>query len=338
MATMQQRRPAPRRQPPPRRRSSAHGAAGRLVGVAAVVAVLAGGAWVAVTEVAPSSSVVVVERCTATGDGGEGAGYDLAPDQAGNAALITALTQQRGMPARAATIALATAVQESKLRNIAYGDRDSLGLFQQRPSQGWGTEAEIQDPVYSTNAFLDVLAKVDGYADQPITVVAQRVQRSGFPDAYADHEPEGRAYASALTGYSEAALTCRLRPVGDTSAQAAGESGYWPRTQPVVDAFARERGSGVPVAPSDEGAGALIGSPVSAGATASEEQQRVGWSAAQWAVAHAADLQVVAVGTDGLQWRRDRPDEGWVAVPEEDAARLAPAGAAVVLVGGGREE
>ncbi|MGQ7297806.1 hypothetical protein [Quadrisphaera sp. KR29] len=335
MATVQQRRrPAP---PPPPRRGGGHRAVGRFVGTAAVLAVLAGGAWVAVQQVAPSSTVVV-ERCTAVGGEGDGATeHDLAPDQAANAALITAITQQRGMPARAATIALATAVQESKLRNIAYGDRDSLGLFQQRPSQGWGTEAQIQDPVYSTNAFLDVLARVDGYADAPITVVAQRVQRSAFPDAYADHEPEGRAYASALTGYSPAALTCRLRPVPDSSAQAAGQDGYWPRTQPLVAAFGRERGTGVPIAPTDEGAGALIGTPATGGA-ADDAQRRTGWSAAQWAVAHAADFQVVAVGTDGKQWRRDRPDDGWTDVPEADRERLAPAGAAVVLVAGGRFE
>ncbi|WP_425468294.1 hypothetical protein [Quadrisphaera granulorum] len=308
-----------------------------MVGTAAVLAVLAGGAWVAVNQVAPSSTVVV-ERCTAvSGEGAQRTEYDLAPDQAANAALITAITQQRGMPARAATIALATAVQESKLRNIAYGDRDSLGLFQQRPSQGWGTPEQIQDPVYSTNAFLDVLIKVDGYADEPITEVAQRVQRSAFPDAYADHEPEGRAYASALTGYSPAALTCRLRPVPDSSAEAAAADGYWPRTQPLVDAFARERGTRVAIAPADEGAGALIGAPVSRGAV-EDAQRRTGWSAAQWAVAHAADFQVVAVGTDGKQWRRDRPDDGWVDVPEADRARLAPAGAAVVLVAGGRVE
>ncbi|MBC3761501.1 hypothetical protein ACUN7V_06695 [Quadrisphaera oryzae] len=336
MATVQQRRRRPPPPPPRRRAGGGHRVLGRLVGTAAVLAVLAGGAWVAVQQVAPSSTVVV-ERCTAV-SGDAATPYDLAPDQAANAALITAVVQQRGMPPRAATIALATAVQESKLRNITYGDRDSLGLFQQRPSQGWGTAAQIQDPVYATNAFLDVLQKVDGYADAPITEVAQRVQRSAFPDAYADHEPEGRAYASALTGYSPAALTCRLRPATDSSAETAAANGYWPRTQPLVDALARERGTGVPVAPTDEGAGAVIGTPVAAGATPDDAQRRAGWSAAQWAVAHAADAQVVAVGTDGRQWRRDRPDDGWVDVPQADRARLAPAGAAVVLVAGGRAE
>ena len=117
---------------------------------------------------------------------------------------------KRGLPARAATIALATALQESKLRNLDYGDRDSLGLFQQRPCQGWGTEEQILDPVYATNRFYDALVKIDGYQDMPITEVAQEVQRSAFPEAYAEHEQEGRLLASRLTGHSPAGLSCRL--------------------------------------------------------------------------------------------------------------------------------
>ena len=126
----------------------------------------------------------------------------LDPSQARYAGLITAIAVQRGMPARAASIALATAYQESDLRNLDGGDRDSAGLFQQRPSQGWGTLDEVRDPVHATNAFYDALAKVDGYEQLEITVAAQEVQRSGFPDAYADHEADARALASALTGNS----------------------------------------------------------------------------------------------------------------------------------------
>ena len=120
-----------------------------------------------------------------------------------------------GLPARAASIALATAYQESKLRNLDDGDRDSLGLFQQRPSQGWGTEKQMLDPDYATNAFYDALAKVDGYREMEITEAAQAVQRSGLPEAYADHEEDARALASALTGNSPAgrsAATCPATP------------------------------------------------------------------------------------------------------------------------------
>src|SRR5699024_6562435 len=108
------------------------------------------------------------------------------------------------------TIAVATAIQESKLRNISYGDRDSLGLFQQRPSQGWGTEEEILNPFYSTNRFYDALVQVRGWEDGVVTEVAQEVQRSAFPDAYGDHETEGRVLASSLSGHTQAALVCRL--------------------------------------------------------------------------------------------------------------------------------
>ena len=111
------------------------------VGVGAVAAALT---WL-VPDRASSTCAVVIDDVR----------QRLDADQADNAALITAVTVRRELPARAATIALATAVQESKLRNIDYGDRDSLGLFQQRPSQGWGTPEQVTDPVYSTNAFLD---------------------------------------------------------------------------------------------------------------------------------------------------------------------------------------
>ena len=88
----------------------------------------------------------------------------LTATQARNASLISAIAVRRGMPAHAATIALAAALQESKLYNLRGGDRDSLGLFQQRPSQGWGTPREILDPVHATNAFYDALDQVPGYA------------------------------------------------------------------------------------------------------------------------------------------------------------------------------
>ena len=157
------------------------------------------------TSVGP---LLTSEECTATVDGKE---VTLSVEQAENAALITAISVQRGMPARAATIALATAYQESKLYNIESGDRDSLGLFQQRPSQGWGSPEQVLDPYYATNAFYDELAEVDGYDSMRVTEAAQEVQRSGFPEAYADHEADARVLASALTGNSRHAFSLRAR-------------------------------------------------------------------------------------------------------------------------------
>ena len=154
--------------------------------------------------------------CQATASGKT---FAFTPEQMGNASIITSVALKRGLPARAATIALATAIQESGLRNLDHGDRDSVGLFQQRPSQGWGSVAEIMDPIYSAGAFYDALVKVKGYEDMPITEVAQEVQRSAYPTAYADHEDEGRALASTLAGHSPAGLACRLPdPSGPASA------------------------------------------------------------------------------------------------------------------------
>ena len=112
----------------------------------------------------------------------------LNDEQRQNAATIIGVARQKGAPPRAWLVALATAKQESDLRNIPYGDRDSLGLFQQRPSQGWGSPAQVLDPVYSTTIFLDRLLQVPNWDRLPVTVAAQTVQRSAFPDAYAKWE------------------------------------------------------------------------------------------------------------------------------------------------------
>ncbi|MFD9372010.1 hypothetical protein ACFWA6_30535 [Streptomyces sp. NPDC060020] len=126
--------------------------------------------------------------------------YEMSPEQAANAATIAAVGVAKGLPDRAVTIALATAMQESALRNLDHGDRDSLGLFQQRPSMGWGTPEQITDPVYSAGIFYDHLVDVPGYSRLPLTVAAQKVQRSGFPQAYAKHEPDAIVLTAAFGG------------------------------------------------------------------------------------------------------------------------------------------
>ncbi|WP_327411246.1 M23 family metallopeptidase (plasmid) [Streptomyces sp. NBC_01281] len=109
-------------------------------------------------------------------------------EQEFNASVITNVARSRGLPPRAAVIGVATAIQESMLRNIRHGDRDSQGLFQQRPSQGWGTVAQVTDPIYASNSFFKRLTDVDKWQTKPLTQAAQNVQRSGFPDAYAKWE------------------------------------------------------------------------------------------------------------------------------------------------------
>ncbi|QYJ02452.1 hypothetical protein KUV85_08870 [Nocardioides panacisoli] len=244
----------------------------------------------------------------------------LQREQAENASLITAIARQRGMPARAASIALATAYQESDLYNIDHGDRDSIGLFQQRPSQGWGTEEQIMDPVYATNAFYDALAKVDGYESMVITEAAQEVQRSAFPGAYADHEDDARAIASALTGNSPEALTCRAPSSVDSADATLTSSGLTPRAETirreVQERFGDQQVGGF--APGGVSEGHMEGSAHYDGRAVDvffrpvNERNKVrGWAMAQYFVANAERLQVSTVIYDDRIWTARRSDEGW---------------------------
>ncbi|MEU6024979.1 hypothetical protein [Micromonospora sp. NPDC047134] len=119
---------------------------------------------------------------------------DLDDEQVANTKAIIAATKKNGMDERAAVVSIATALQESKLENLGHlGDRndhDSQGLFQQRPSSGWGTVEQITDPEYSTTAFLKGLKQVDGWQDMPLTKAAQTVQVSAYPDHYAQWEQQ----------------------------------------------------------------------------------------------------------------------------------------------------
>lgn len=244
----------------------------------------------------------------------------LSTEQAENAAVIAAVGVRRGLPARAVSIALATAFQESKLRNIDYGDRDSVGLFQQRPSQGWGSPRQLLDPVYATNAFYDALEKIDGYRDMRITEAAQAVQRSGFPEAYEDHAPGARALASALTGYSPGAFTCVV-DAPDVEEEAEGAGGLTPRADRVRTDVERVFGD-LPMggfAPGGVETGHMDGSahydgraldiffrPVNAA------NRREGWAVAHYLLAHAPRLEIAHVIFDGRIWASGRRSEaGW---------------------------
>ncbi|MFF4767423.1 C40 family peptidase [Streptomyces sp. NPDC001255] len=126
-------------------------------------------------------------------------GLDLPEVQVPAAQTVVATGVSLHVPARGQVVALATAMQESRLRNLAGGDRDSVGLFQQRPSQGWGTPDQLHDPVYASRAFYQALLKVPGWQQLTVTQAAQRVQRSALPDAYARWEPLATALQKAIT-------------------------------------------------------------------------------------------------------------------------------------------
>jgi cell wall-associated NlpC family hydrolase len=122
------------------------------------------------------------------------------PEQMGNARVIVEVGRERGIGETAMVIALMAAMTESGLRNLPYGDRDSLGLFQMRPSQGWGTPEQILDPRYSANKFYEVLLTVPGWQSMPPGAAAQAVERSAHPDRYATHEQAAREVLGALDG------------------------------------------------------------------------------------------------------------------------------------------
>jgi hypothetical protein len=157
------------------------------------------------------------DRCEATA-GGRTTTVD--PEQARNAAIIAGMSIKRGLIARAASIALTTAYQESGIRNLDYGHADSLGLFQQRPSKGWGTTAQIMDPWYSTNQFYKTMVRIKHWQTKDINNVAQAVQRSAYPEAYRKHVDKARTLASSLTGETPASFTCVV-----SSPKAADASG-----------------------------------------------------------------------------------------------------------------
>ena len=290
----------------------------RAVTVGAVVALGAAATVVVLVDRGGVPPILGTSGCTAEVDGHT---VEVDLEQAENAALISAISAQRGMPARAASIALATAYQESKLYNIDYGDRDSVGLFQQRPSQGWGTVAQLMDPVYATNAFFDALQDVDGYETMAITVAAQEVQRSAFPDAYADHEQDGRALASALTGNSPRALWCDVPGDAGEASDEIDESGLVDRAS-VVRRDLEARFGPLSLGgfePGGVSSGHMEGSAHYEGRAidvffrpVNADNRKRGWAMASYLVANADRLEIRTIIFDDRIWHAgSRSGDGW---------------------------
>jgi len=145
---------------------------------------------------------------------------NLSAAQLANAQIIAQVGINMGVPAPGEAIAIATALQESGLQNLNYGDRDSLGLFQQRPSQGWGSPTQILTPTYAAQQFYSRLLQVPGWRSMSTTEAAQAVQRSGFPDAYAKWQEEAQALAAAFTG----GRNCTPEDSSDIAAVAAASN------------------------------------------------------------------------------------------------------------------
>jgi hypothetical protein len=219
--------------------------------------------------------------------------YTLSPDQAAHATTITAVGKRMGLPDHAVSVALAAALQESKLENLAHGDRDSVGLFQQRPSQGWGSASQLMTPSYAAGAFYRHLARVPGWETLPVTTAAQRVQRSAAPSAYASWEAEARAIAQATTGEIPAGLSCRV-DVGPT--QASGK--------PMRDVLTQELGPETLDVPLPEARG---------------------WTVSAWLIGHAPQFGVSEVGFAGRIWTASSGRWLASAVPADMTVRVTQA-------------
>ena len=215
------------------------------------------------------------QRCVATANN-KSAVVDL--EQAHFASIIAGVSVRRGLSPRAASIALATAYQETGIRNLTYGDRDSVGLFQQRPSQGWGTKQQLMDPSYAAGRFYDALVKIKNWETDDINNVAQKVQRSGYPEAYNDHEADARVLASALTGQSPAGFSCLDR---------AGAAGH---VKELRRSLQRTFGN-----LDDSADGSVI--------TIRARGDRRAWAYAHYAVANASLYGVTTVKIESQSWQ-----------------------------------
>lgn len=203
--------------------------------------------------------------------------------QMANAATIAAVGLRQHVPDRAIVVAIAVAFQESKLQNLDRGDRDSVGLFQQRPSQGWGSPSQLQDPRYAASKFYTALLRVTGWESLRITEAAQRVQRSAYPEAYQKWAEQSTVLADALAGRATSAVSC-IR-VGEPPQRGAVAA------ETLADSLRLDWGS---VEAKTDADGTEL--PVSA----SSDQQ--GWQYAHWLVAHSAGLGVQRVRYGDHVW------------------------------------
>jgi hypothetical protein len=249
----------------------------------------------AIVVVAAVAVVVLVWRAvsrTTAADGCTFGDYSTDNGQASVAATMTGVVSARALPERAAVLVLAAGLQESKLRNIpaGQGDRDSIGVLQQRPSQGWGTPAQLANVRYATAAFLDKVVKVRSWQTRDLATVVQAVQISADASAYSRHEPQAQAMADALTGKTPRAIRCQFpRPSQKPSLAALGSR---LRTELPVNA------------------------PTST--STSVTVPGAGWTTAAWFVANAQRGALDSVDYNGWRWTRAK---GWQ--PRADAAATA---------------
>jgi hypothetical protein len=256
----------------------------------AVVILVAAGAYLLHQHI-----VFLVNGCEADGNGQT---VMLDTDQAAIAATIAGVAHARRLPVHAVTIAYATAWQESHLHDLDYGTLDSIGVFQQRPSQGWGTAKQLIDPVYATGKFFAALVKVPNYLRIPVYQAAQDVQHSADGYAYTNYEQQAALMSGPFTGGTPHAVWCWYPQDAATPAQIT------PMRQELVRTFGRldvrQDTSGRPGGRQDV---------VSVGPAAA------GWAVASWLVTHATTYGLTNVRFAGYQWTLSVGSRGWTRDP-----------------------
>jgi hypothetical protein len=231
----------------------------------------------------------------------------LGTDQAGIAATIAGVAARHRLPRRAVTIALAAALQESQLQNLDYGDRDSVGVFQQRPSQGWGTTAELEDPVYATTKFFAALVRVPGYTKMSVGQAAQDVQHSADGYAYGQWVEVATLLADYFTGAPQAEVSCWYTPAGQPNLAGA--------LKQLTQTFGPQGKDGVLVGITTD----RSGQKKKDRRVAVVHVQRDGaWTVAGWLVAHAQQYGISQIRYAGYVWNAGNGSIGWQRVGPKD--------------------
>ncbi|HTX29444.1 MAG TPA: hypothetical protein VME19_20750 [Streptosporangiaceae bacterium] len=224
----------------------------------------------------------------------------MATDQAAIAATIAGVAARDRLGRQAVIIAFATALQESQMQNLDYGDRDSVGVFQQRPSQGWGTTAELENPVYATTKFFAALVRVPRYAKLPIAQAAQDVQHSADGSAYQQWAEVATLLAGYFTGATPAGVSCWFTPAGKANLAAAERE--------LAKTFGPQGRQGVMVAVTT----VRSGKKERDGSVAVVRVQRdAAWTVASWLVANAQDYGISEVRYAGYEWTAADGSMGW---------------------------
>jgi len=283
----------PRNRTRPRRRAVRRSA---VIGTAIVLLLAVAGYLIYHSFQQVSPSVALAPGCQA-GTGPQAISLEL--DQADIAATIAGVAARHKLPRQAVIIAYAAALQESQLENLDYGDRDSVGIFQQRPSQGWGTTSEIENPIYATTRFFAALVDVRDYTRMPVATAAQDVQHSADGAAYGQWTAVAAQLAGYFTGSSPHGVSC------------------WYQAPPKANLAGVVQGLTQTFGP--QGRRAIVGSVTTDRSDSGEDgsvavvpgERGSAWTVADWLVANAQTYGISEVRYAGYEWNAADGSMGW---------------------------